>query len=90
MRVFVITAVHIENDEINRVKGYLSSVELSLFFPPSQFPVEFTRNEMIGLIRQGNIFDKSNKDGKRIPLLLNTSTNKVSLETAQFNDVERY
>jgi hypothetical protein len=45
---------------------------------------------MIRLIRQGNIFDKLSKEGKKIPLLLNTLKNTVSLEISQFNDIEKY
>ena len=90
MRIYVITAVHIENNEVNRIRGYISSVELSLFFPPYQFPVEFSRNEMIVLIRQGNIFDIYPHDGMRIPLKINLVKNTVSLEISQFNEVEKY
>lgn len=89
MRVYVITAVHVENNEVSKIKGYLLSVNFSLSFPPSQFPVEFSRSEMITLIRQGNIFDLF-KNGKTKPLFINTIKNTVSLEVAQFAEVEKF
>jgi len=90
MRVYIITAVHNENNEVTRIKGYLSSVEFSLFFPPLQFPIEFSRNEMIALIRQGNIFDIRTPSGENIPLRLNRIKNTVNLEICQFIGLERY
>lgn len=90
MNVYVITAVHIENNELSRIKGYISSVNFSLFFPPSQFPVELSRDEIIGLIRQGSIFNTRAEDGKNIPLLLNQSKNTVSLQINQFENIEKY
>jgi hypothetical protein len=89
MKKYVITAVRIENNELIKIKGYMSSVELSLFFPPGQFPVEFTRNEMISLIRQGSFFDKRIND-KNIPIRLNLVKNTVNLDDSQFKDITKY
>jgi len=89
MNIYIIDAIRIENDQVVLARGYLSSVNFSLFFPPSQFPFDFSRNEMINLIRQGNIFDII-VGGKRIPLHLNSGKNTVSLDVHHFDGLDRF
>lgn len=90
MNIYVITQIHEENNQLSRIKGYISSVNLSLFFPPDQIPFEYSRNEMINLLRQGNVFDVPDQSGKRIPLKMNPRKGTVDLDFVQFAHLPRF
>ena len=83
MNYYVITAVHLENRELVKIKAYQTSAGFSLFLPPQ----EFTRQEMITLLRQGDIFYKRYSDGRRVPIHLKFT---VNLGIDQFDDIARY
>lgn len=83
MNYYVIIAVHLESRELVKVKAYKTSADFSLFLPPQ----EFTRKEMITLIRQGDVFYKWYRDGRRVPIHLKFS---VNLGIEQFDDSKRY
>jgi hypothetical protein len=78
-----IKAVHLENRELIRIKASKTSRDFSLFFPPE----EFSRNEMINIIRQGDIFFKWYRDGRKVPIILKFTAN---LGIDQFDDVVQY
>ena len=52
MNYYMITAARLENRELVKIKAYKTSADFSIFLPPQ----EFTRKEMITLLRQGDIF----------------------------------
>ena len=83
MNYYVITAVHLESRELVKVKAYRTSADFSMFLPPQ----EFTRKEMITLIRQGDIFYKWYRDGRKALIHLKFT---VNLGIDQFDDVTRY
>ena len=80
---YKIRAVHMENRELIRIKASKTSRDLSLFFPPE----EFSRNEMINMIRQGDKFFKWYRDGRKVPIILKFM---VNMGIDQFDDIERY
>ena len=83
MNYYVITAVHLEYRELVKIKAYKTSADFSLFLPPQ----EFSRKEMIDLIRQGDIFYKWYQDGRKVPIILKFT---VNLEIDQFDDLMRF
>lgn len=80
---YVVKAVHIENRELIKIKASKTSADFSMFFPPD----EFTRKEMINQIRQGDVFYKWYRDGRKVPIQLRFT---INLEIDQFVDVIRY
>ena len=80
---YIIKAVHVENRELIRIKASKTSRDLSLFFPPE----EFSRKEMINIIREGDSFYKWYRDGRKVPIVLKFT---VNLGIDQFDDVVRY
>jgi hypothetical protein len=80
---YIIKSVHLDNRELIRIKASKTSRDLSLFFPPE----EFSRNEMINMIRQGDTFYKWYRDGRKVPIVLKFT---VNLEIDQFDDVTRF
>ena len=83
MNYYVITAVHLENRELVKIKAYQTSADSSLFLPPQ----EFTRKEMITLIRQGDVFYKRYRDGRKVQIHPKFT---VNLGIDQFDDIARY
>ena len=83
MNYYVITAVHLENRELVKIKAYQTSADFSLFLPPQ----EFNRKVMITLIRQGDVFYKRYRDGRKVSIHLKFT---VNLGIDQFDDVTRY
>ena len=80
---YVVKAVQIENRELVKVKASKTSTDFSMFFPPD----EFTRKELIVRIRQGDVFYKWYRDGKKVPIQLKFT---INLGIDQFDDVTRY
>lgn len=80
---YIIKAVHLENRQLIRIKASKTSRDLSLFFPPE----EFTRQEMINMIRQGDSFFKWYRDGRKVPIILKFT---VNMGIDQFDDIARY
>ena len=80
---YLITAVHLEDGELIKIKASKTSTDFSMLFPPE----EFTKNEMINHIRQRDTFFKRGKNGKELPIKLKFT---VELDLDQFDDVIRY
>lgn len=80
---YLITAVHLEDGELIKIKACKTSPDFSMLFPPE----EFTRKEMINHIRQKDIFFKRERSGKETPIRLKYT---VNLEIDQFDDVKRF
>lgn len=83
MTTYIIKAAHIQNRELVALKAAKTSEDFSLFFPPQ----EFSRQEMIKMIRQGDVFYKWYRDGRREKIHLKIA---VNLGIEQFDDVIRY
>ena len=66
MNYYVITGVYLESRELINLKAYKTSADFSLFLPSQ----EFSRKELIDLIRQGDIFYKWYRNGRRVPIHL--------------------